>query len=139
MSLLHCHSMAMYDQIVTMDESMMSFHTPQAKQQSKQWLVKSEPGLIKAKVHASRSEQMILAFFDSKGLIYTNYVPMGTTVNANYIMEALGKFLKVFRQMRPETVAGDWWFHWDNLPVHTTAMVKDWMAARQVRVIEHPP
>jgi hypothetical protein len=106
MSLLHRHSMAMLDQIVTMDESTVSFHTPQTKQQSKQWLVKSEPGLIKAKVHVSRSKQMVLAFFDWKGLIYTNYVPRGTTVNANYIMEALGKFLKVFRQKRPEMAAG---------------------------------
>jgi hypothetical protein len=63
----------------------------------------------------------------------------GTTVNTNYIMEALGKFLKVFRQKRPEMAARDWWFHWDNAPVHTTTMVKDWMAARQFKVIEHPP
>jgi hypothetical protein len=32
---------------------------------------------------------MVLAFFDANGIIYTNYVPKGTTVNANYIMEAL--------------------------------------------------
>ncbi len=54
-------------------------------------------------------------------------------------MEALGKFLKVFRQKRPEMAARDWWFHWDNAPVHTAAIVKDWMAARQLKVIEHPP
>jgi histone-lysine N-methyltransferase SETMAR len=139
MSLLRHHSMAMLDRIVTMDESAVSFHTPQTKQQSKQWLVKGAPGLIKAKVHASRSKQMVLAFFDSKGLICTNYVPKGSTVTASYIVEALGKFLKVFRQKRPEIAAGDWWFHWDNAPVHTAAMVKDWMAARQFKVIEHPP
>jgi hypothetical protein len=139
MSLLRCHSMAMLDRFVTMDESAVSFHTPQTKQQSKQWLVKGELGPIKAKVHASRSKQMVLAFFDSKGLIYTNYVPKGSTVNANYIVEALGKFLKVFRQKRPEMAARDWWFHWDNAPVQTAAKVKDWMAARQFKVIAHPP
>ncbi len=63
-----------------MDESTVSFHTPQTKQQSKQWLVKGAPGPIKAKVHASRSKQMVLCFFDSKGLIYTNYVPKGSMV-----------------------------------------------------------
>jgi hypothetical protein len=46
---------------------------------------------------------MVLALFDSKGLIYTNYVPKGSTVTASYIVEALGKFLKVFRQKRPGT------------------------------------
>ncbi len=117
----------------------MSFHTPQTKQQSKQWLVKGQRGPIKAKIHGSRTKQMVLAFFDSKGLIYMNHMPRGTTVNAKYIGEALGKFLKVFKHKRPEMVAGDWWFHWDNAPVHTAAMVTDWMAARQFKVIEHLP
>ncbi len=58
MSLLRRHSMAMLDRIVTMDESVASFHTPQTKQQSKLWLVKGEPGPIKAKVHVSRTKQM---------------------------------------------------------------------------------
>jgi hypothetical protein len=31
-------------------------------------------------------------------------------VNAKYIVDALGKFLKVFKQKRLEMVAGDWWF-----------------------------
>ncbi len=42
---------------------------------------KGQPGPIKAKVHASRSKKMVLTFFDS---------------NANYIVDAMGKFLKVF-------------------------------------------
>jgi histone-lysine N-methyltransferase SETMAR len=131
--------MALLDGIVTMDEFLVSFHLHQTKQQSKLWLVKGQPGLIKAKVHAFRTKQMVLAFFDSKGLIYTNHVPRGTMVNSKYIVEALGKFLKVFNQKRPEMAAGDWRFHWENAPVHTTTTVMDWMAARQFKVIKHPP
>jgi hypothetical protein len=41
---------------------------------------------------------MMLAFFDNKGLIYTNYVPRGTTVNANCIVEALGNLMKIFKK-----------------------------------------
>jgi hypothetical protein len=79
----------------------VSFYRPETKQQSKQWLPKGQPGPIKAKVQASRTKQMVLAFFDSKGIIYTNYMPRGTMVNANYIVEALGKFLKIFRKKGP--------------------------------------
>ncbi len=32
-----------------------------------------------------------------------------------------------------------WWFHWDNAPVHMTASVKQWMAAKGILVLEHPP
>jgi hypothetical protein len=38
--------MALLDWIVTMDESAVSFHTFQTKQQSKQWLEKGTPGPI---------------------------------------------------------------------------------------------
>ena len=72
-----------------------------------QWVKKGQPGSVKARVQLTRSKQMVLAFFDSKGLIYTNYVPKESTVTASYIVEALGKFLKVFRQKRPEMAAGD--------------------------------
>jgi hypothetical protein len=37
-------------------------------------------------------KQMVLAFFDAKGLIYANYMPRGTMVNAKYIVDARGKF-----------------------------------------------
>jgi hypothetical protein len=76
-----------------------------------------------------------LAFFDNKVLIYTNYVPRRTTVNAKYIMVALDKFMKIFRRKRPVLAARDWTFHWDNASVHTVAIVTDWMAARQIILI----
>ena len=132
-------SLAMLDQIVTMDETLVSYHTPLTKKQSKQWIPKGQPGPIKAKVQASRTKQMVLAFFDSKGLIYSNIVPRGVTVNAAYIVKALASFMKNLKQKRPYMAAGDWWFHWDNAPVHTAATVKNWLAARGVQMLEHPP
>jgi hypothetical protein len=50
-------------------------HTPETKSQSKQWLKKGTPGHVKAKVHASRTKLMVMAFFNSKGMVYNNYVP----------------------------------------------------------------
>jgi hypothetical protein len=67
---VHRHSLAMLDSIVTMDKIMVCYHTPQSKKQSQQWIKKGQPGPIKVKVQASRTKQMLLAFFDSKGLIY---------------------------------------------------------------------
>ncbi len=42
------HLMSMLDINVTMDDSDVLFHTPEIKQQSKQWLVKSTPEPIKS-------------------------------------------------------------------------------------------
>ncbi len=59
-------------------------------------------------------------------------------VNATYIMDALGQFMKILKKKRPAMVARDCCFTGDNDPVHTTAIATNWMAARQIRVIEHP-
>jgi histone-lysine N-methyltransferase SETMAR len=132
-------SMAMLDCIVTMDETMVSYHTPETKKQSKQWIKKGQPGPIKARVHASRTKQMLLAFFDSKGLIYTNIVPRGSMVNATYIVKALGTFMQHLKKKRPAMVSQEWFFHWDNAPVHTAAVVKTWLAANNIQLLQHPP
>ncbi len=67
----------MLDNIVMMDKTMVSYHTCQTKRQSKQWIKKGLPGPVKAKVHASCTKWMVLALFDSKGLVYlyTNITP----------------------------------------------------------------
>jgi [histone H3]-lysine36 N-dimethyltransferase SETMAR len=132
-------SKAVLDNIVTMDESAVSFHTPETKQQSKQWVKKGQPGPLKARVHATRSKQMVLVFFDSRGVIYTDYVAKGSTVNSQYIISALGRFLKTFKQKRPVTASQDWFLHWDNAPAHTAAVVQEFLAAKSIRTIAHPP
>ena len=122
-----------------MDETLVSYHTPLTKKQSKQWILKGKPGPLKAKVQASPTKQMVLAFFDSKGLIFTNIVPRGSTVNARYIVKVLGIFMKNMRTKRPHMLTRDWFFHWDNAPVHTAAIVRNWFAARDIQLLEHAP
>jgi hypothetical protein len=68
-----------------------------------------------------------------------NYVPRGKTVNANYIVEALGRFLMIFKKKLPNMAARERFFHWGNAPVYTAPIVKDWEAAKDFRLIKHPP
>jgi histone-lysine N-methyltransferase SETMAR len=116
-----------------MYESAVSMHTPTMKMQSKQLLKKGTSGPIKAKVAASCTKQMVLAFFDNQGVIYINHVPQGATVNGDYIIKALKSFLKALRLKRPDLEPGEWMFHWDIAPVHTAEKVQ------QIQVIPHPP
>jgi hypothetical protein len=68
-----------------MDKSAASMHTPETKCQSMQWLKKGAPGPVKAEVVATRAKQMVLAFFDDQGMVYTNYVLRGVSVDVAYI------------------------------------------------------
>ena len=98
---IHRRSLSMLDDIVNMDKTMVSYHTPETKKQSKQWIKKGQPGPVKVRVHASCTKQMLLVFFDSEGLIYAHIVPKGAAINANYILVVLGKFLEHLRRKRP--------------------------------------
>ena len=82
---------------------------------------------------------MVVALFNAKGLIYTNYLPRGTMVNANYIVGALGKSLTIFRQKRHVMAVQEWFFQWDNAPVHSAAVVRDWIPAECFLLLEQPP
>jgi hypothetical protein len=61
---------------------------------------------VQALVHASER----MAFIDNMGMVFTNYVPRGETVNANGVIKALHKFEKVFKEKWPEMCAGEF-FH----------------------------
>jgi histone-lysine N-methyltransferase SETMAR len=82
---------------------------------------------------------MLLAFFDSKGLIYTHFVLRGSTVNAAYIVKVLDIFMRHFKKKRPVMAEQSWFFLWDNAPVYTAAIVQDWLVAHDVQVLRHPP
>jgi hypothetical protein len=111
---VHCCSLTMVDSVVTMDETMVSYYTQKTKKQSQPWIKKGQPGPINAKVHASRTKQTLLAFFDSKGLIYTHSVTRDASTNAIDIIKVLGIFTKQLRMKRPEMVCQEWFFHWYN-------------------------
>ncbi len=49
---------------------------------------------------------MLLAFFDSKGLVYTHIMPKVTTINANYILVVLSKLMVHLRKKRLEMTKG---------------------------------
>ncbi len=69
LDLIRRQSLAVLNNIVTMDESAVLFHTPETKKQLMQWVKKGQPGPIKVRVQATRSKQMVFVFFNAKGVI----------------------------------------------------------------------
>jgi Transposase (partial DDE domain) len=54
--------------------------------------------------------QVVLDFFDNKGMVYTNHIPRGKTVNTNYVIKSLCTFLKVLKEKMPELRTGEGFF-----------------------------
>jgi hypothetical protein len=97
--------MAMLNNIVTIDEAMECHHMPESSFNSGS--KKGRPG---------PSRQMLLAFFNSKCLMYTCIVHRGATVNSNNTRKASDKFPVHLQKKRTEMAQQECCFSWDNTP-----------------------
>jgi hypothetical protein len=90
---------------------------------------------VQALVHASER----LAFFDNMGIVFTNYVLRGKTINANGITKALRKFEKVVKEKWPEMCAGEWFFQKDITHSQSAMAVKVFSAQKSTQMMEQHP
>jgi len=82
---------------------------------------------------------MLLTFFDIRGIVHYEFVPTGQTVNQVYYLEVLGRLREKVRRKRPELFASNSWIlHHDNAPAHMALSVREFLATKQITVLEHP-
>ena len=82
---------------------------------------------------------MLLTFFDIRGIVHYKFVPTGQTVNQVYYLEVLERLREKVRWKRPELFANNSWIlHQDNAPTHTALSVREFLATKQITVLEHP-
>ena len=74
---------------VTVDETWIHWHTPETKEQSKQWISPGERAPKKAKTDLSAGKVMATVSWDSQGVIYIDYLEKGKTVTGLYCAELL--------------------------------------------------
>ncbi|KAL4149713.1 hypothetical protein QTP88_003590 [Uroleucon formosanum] len=84
----------------------------------------ASPKLKKARMSKSKLKAMLIVFFDIKGLIMTEWVPQGQTVNQHYYLQVLTTLRERVRRKRPELWENDSWIlHQDNAPAHSALSV----------------
>ncbi|GBM80430.1 hypothetical protein AVEN_145764-1 [Araneus ventricosus] len=94
----------------------------------------------KYRLTKSRIKTLLIAFFDSKGLIHHEFVPAGTTVNAESYEGVLKRLLQRIRRVRPQLYqSGQWKLLHVNARPHTAIHVRQFLATRKVTVLKHPP
>ena len=67
--------------VVTGDESWILEYNPLTKRQSLNWKSALSPRPKKARVFKSKSKVMLIAFFDVHGIVHTEFLPKGQTIN----------------------------------------------------------
>ncbi|GFU20376.1 mariner Mos1 transposase [Trichonephila clavipes] len=87
------------DSIVTGDETWVHYTTPETRQ-SKQWKHPSSPKAKKFKQILSAGKIMASIFWDRKGVLLCEFMPRGTTINADRYCETLNKLRRAIQNKR---------------------------------------
>ena len=103
-----------------------------------QWLSPRAPRPKKARMSKSKVKTMIIAFFDSRGIVHKEFVPPGKTVNQVYYCQVLERFRKRVNRVRPD-IARNWILHHVNAPCHTALSVWQYLASKGIAVLQQPP
>ena len=83
---------------------------------------------------------MLLAFFDSEGIVHHEYAPNGQTINKEFYLEVLQRLHESVHWKRPEKWwDGDWILHHDNALTHTSDLVQQFLAIHSTTQLQQLP
>jgi len=134
-----CEDVQFLKNIVTDDESWVYGYDPETKQQSSQWKGPMSPLPKKGRQVRSKTKVMLLASFDSEGIIHHEYALDGQTINKEFYVEVLRRLPESVRRKRPENWRnGNWILHHDNAPAHTSHLVQQFLAKHGTTQLQQP-
>ena len=124
--------------VITGNKTWIFEYDPETKQQSKEWHTSASPRQKKARMNKSKIKSMLICFFDSQGIVHTELVPQGQTVDQFYYCEILERLRKRVVHVRQST-ANNWMLHHDNAPCHKAISVIEFLAKKGIPVVPQPP
>ena len=126
--------------VTTGDESWIFEYDLETKCQSLQWKSPTSPRPKKARMSKSKLKVMLIAFFDVRGIVHTEFVPQGHTINQHIYRNVLQCLMQSVREKRRELYKKkSWLLHHDNAPVHNALSIRDFLAKNNIAVLEQPP
>ena len=81
-----------------MDETLAHHFDLETKQKSMQWKHPTSPPVVKFRKIVSASKVMVSVFWDSEGVLFTDYLEQGKTVTAVYYAGLIRKLREVIKQ-----------------------------------------
>jgi hypothetical protein len=124
--------------IITGDESWIYGYDPETNQQSSQWKGPQSPRAKKVRQVRSSTKNMLIVFFNMKGIVDREFVPPNTMVNPNFYCDVLRHLRENVRRKRPELWHNHNWLHHDNSPAHTSLKTTGFVTNNNMVIIPHP-
>jgi hypothetical protein len=83
---------------------------------------------------------MLTAFFYAKVIIHYEFLTEKQPVNGKFYKDAIKRLIARVHCVRPEfQESGSWYLLHDNAPAHSSGVVTEFLAKREVSVSSHPP
>ncbi|KFM58918.1 Histone-lysine N-methyltransferase SETMAR, partial [Stegodyphus mimosarum] len=127
------------NQIVTGDETWVCHFTPESKQQSMEWRHTHSPKKQKFKVTMSSQKIMCTVFWDRKGVLLTEFLPRGETINAARYCETLTKLRRAIQNKRRGMLSKGIVLLHDNARPHTAGVTQSLIRQFHWEHFNHPP
>ncbi|GFW44767.1 histone-lysine N-methyltransferase SETMAR [Trichonephila clavipes] len=125
-------------QIVTGDETWVSYDTPESKRQSMEWRHTSSATRVKPKHIFTPRKIMCTVFWDSKGILLIDFLPRCQTINAAVYCETLRKLRRAIQNKRRGFLSKGVVFLHDNARPHTANVTKTLLRGFGWDVFDHP-
>ena len=124
------------DNIVTEDETPLSLYIPEDRRSSKEWKLPGEVSSRKLRSGFSqRREVMMTIFWDSRGVVHTDFADKATKINGEYYARVVEEARKKRRKPYGQTL---FLLH-DNAPVHKSAVAQAAVQRSDFVELSHPP
>ena len=127
------------DSIITGDETWCHYVTPETKEQLKQWRHTGSPRPKKFKQTLSAGKVMATVFWDRKGVLLTEFMPKGTTINSDRYCETLTKLKRAIQNRRRGRLTKGIRLHHDNARPHVSRQTTALLDKFSWKLLDHAP
>ena len=122
--------------VITGDKTWIFEYDPETKCQSCQWKSVMLPKPKKARQSKSKVKVMLITFLNVRGIIHSEFLPQGQTINQQVYKEILRLLLRSRREKRRELWQDkSWLLHHDNAPTHNALSIRQLLAEKNIAVL----
>lgn len=82
---------------------------------------------------------VLTVFFYSEGVVHHESPPQGKTVTKEYCLEVMKRLHEAVRKRSDAWRSNRWMLHADNVPMHTSLLIHQFLAKHEPTVFPQPP
>ena len=125
--------------LVTGDETWVHHWDPESKIASMQWKHSDSPPPRKFRIQSSAGKVMASVFWDSKGLLLIDYLPIRSTITGAYYSDPMVNLRQAIKTKRRGMLTRGVLLLHDNAPVHKSRVAQATINQMGFEQLAHPP